>query len=136
MTAEFVDTNVLVYAYDGGAGLKHIKAIELVRRLAANNAGALSIQVLTEFYAVATRKMGIPSEEAEEIILDFGAWSLHRPAHIDLVRSIALHRRYNVSWWDALLMNSALQLGCDVLWSEDFSNGQQYEAVTVRNPFL
>lgn len=135
MNVEFVDTNVLVYANDGGAGFKQLKAIELVRRLGRDDAGALSIQVLIEFYVTATKKLGIKSEEAEQIILDFGAWILHRPAHSDLVRSAALHRRYNVSWWDALILNSASALGCDVLWTEDLSDGQQYGAVMVRNPF-
>ena len=136
MNVEFVDTNVLVYAHDRKADRKRMRSSELLKRLAANNSGALSIQVLTEFYVVATRKLRITSEEVEEIILDFGAWTLHRPSHTDLVRSAALHRRYKVNWWDALIMNSALELGCDVLWSEDFSHGQQYGAVTVRNPFL
>ena len=136
MNVEFVDTNVLVYAHDRKADRKRMRSSELLKRLAANNSGAVSIQVLTEFYVVATRKLRITSEEAEEIVQDFGAWTLHRPAHIDLVRSAALHRRYNVNWWDALIMNSALELGCSVLWSEDFSDGQQYGTVTARNPFL
>ena len=73
MSVEFIHTNVLVYAHDANAGLKRLNSIELVRRLAKDNSGALSIQVLSEFYAASTRKLAMTSEEAEEIVADFGA---------------------------------------------------------------
>src|SRR5882724_6571071 len=76
------------------------------------------------------------SEKAEEVIRDFGAWTVHRPAHADLLRAARLQRRYKISWWDALIVNSATELGCLILWSEDLSNGHQYGPITVRNPFL
>ena len=78
---------------------------------AKDNSGALSIQVLSEFYGAATRKLAMTSEEAEEIIVDFGAWTIHCPAHADLVRAAGLQRRYQISWWDALLVNSSMVLG-------------------------
>ena len=136
MSVEFVDTNVLVYAHDAKAGQKRVNSIELVRRLAKDNSGALSIQVLSEFYAASTRKLAMTSAEAEEIVLDFGAWTIHSPAHADLVRAAGLQRRYKISWWDALIVNSAMVLGCSVLWTEDLSHGQLYGSVMVRNPFL
>ncbi len=105
-------------------------------RLFADRARAVSIQVLTEFYSAATKKLKFTSTEAEDILVDMAVWAIHRPVHDDLIRASHLHRRYNISWWDALIVNSATQLGCDVLWSEDFSNGQQYGSVTVRNPFV
>ena len=76
------------------------------------------------------------SEKAEEVIRDFGAWTVHRPAHADLLRAARLQRRYKISWRDALIVNSATELGCLILWSEDLSNGHQYGPITVRNPFL
>ena len=96
----------------------------------------LSLQVLVEFYAAAMRKLPMTSEKAEEVIRDFRAWTVHRPAHADLLRAARLQRRYKISWWDALIVNSATELGCAILWSEDLSNGQQYGPMTVRNPFL
>ena len=136
MSVEFVDTNVLIYAHDAKAGRKHDKSVELVARLANDDSGALSLQVLTEFYAAATRKLSMTSKQAEDVIVDFGFWIVHRATHADLVQAILLHRRYNISWWDALIVNSAIELGCQVLWTEDLSHGQKYGAVTVRNPFL
>lgn len=136
MSVEFVDTNILIYAHDAKAGPKYDTSVALVERLANDGTGALSLQVLTEFYSAATTKLPMTSERAEAVIVDFGAWTLHLPAHADLVRAIKLQRRYRISWWDALIVNSATQLGCDTLWSEDFSNGQKYGSVTVRNPFV
>ena len=133
MSVEFVDTNILIYAHDRKAGPKHRKSVDLVARLTNDDSGALSLQVLMEFYAAATRKLPMTSEKAEEVIRDFGAWTVHCPAHADLVRAVRLHK---TSWWDALIVNSATELGCSILWSEDLANGQRYGAVTVRNPFL
>jgi predicted nucleic acid-binding protein len=136
MSAEFVDTNIFVYAHDGGAGSKHRKSVELLKRLFDAGTGSVSIQVLSEFYAAATGKLAMRSEEAEEIIRDLATWTLHRPSHADLLQAAGLHRKHKLSWWDALIVNSALQLGCSTLWSEDFSDGRRYGTVTVRSPFL
>ena len=136
MSVEFVDTNVLLYAHDGGAGKKHERSVQLLSRLVEDGAGAISIQVLAEFYAAATKKLGISSQEAEEILADLGGWIIHRPGHADLLRAARFQRRYKMSWWDALVVNSAVELGCGVLWSEDLADGQRYGSVTVRNPFV
>jgi predicted nucleic acid-binding protein len=135
MSVEFIDTNVLVYAHDGGAGRKHDRCVDLLRRLFEEANGALSVQVLSEFYSVATRKLSMKNKEVEEAISDLGGWSIHRPGHADVLKAIRLLRRYKISCWDALVINSAMELGCSVLWSEDLTDGQRYGTVTVRNPF-
>lgn len=136
MSVEFVDTNIFVYAHEGGAGLKHDKAVELIAQLFEEQTGAVSIQVLTEFYVTATKKLGMKSEEAEEAIADLGAWTIHRPAHGDVLRACKIQRQHRINWWDALIVNSAVELGCDVLWSEDLANGQRFGTMTVKNPFV
>jgi len=135
MSVEFVDTNVFIYAHDGGAGAKHKKSVELLTRLFDSSSGAISIQVLSELYSAATRKLAMSSQDAQEIIEDLGGWIIHRPGHADLVRAARLQRRYKIAWWDALIVNSALEVGCSVLWSEDLANGQKFGSTTVRNPF-
>jgi predicted nucleic acid-binding protein len=135
MIAEFVDTNVFVYAHDHTAGRKHGVAAELLSRLFAERCGAVSVQVLVEFFAVVTRR-GFKVRDAEAMISDLERWSIHQTGHADVLRAIELLRRYKISWWDALVVNSANQLGCRVLWSEDMNDGQRYGGVTVRNPFL
>ncbi len=136
MSVEFVDTNVLIYAHDGGAGKKYEQSVRLLSRLVEDGAGAVSIQVLAEFYAAATKKLGITSREAEEILADLGGWIIHRPGHADLLRAARFQRRYTMSWWDALVVNSAVELGCSVIWSEDLAGGQRYGSVMVRSPFV
>jgi predicted nucleic acid-binding protein len=136
MSVEFADTSVLVYAHDGGAGARHERSVELLQRLFDDRNGAISTQVLAEFYAAATRKLGMSSREAEAVIVDLAGWTIHRPSHADLVRAAGLHRRYKLSWWDALIVNSAAELGCSVLWSEDLSDGRRFGALQVRNPYL
>jgi predicted nucleic acid-binding protein len=135
MSVEFVDTNVLIYAYDGGAARKHEQSVDLLTRLVEEDSGALSIQVLAEFYTAATKKLAMKSQEAEEAIDDLGSWTIHRPAHSDVLKACRLHRRFRVGWWDAMLLNGAIETGCSILWSEDFNDGQRYGTVTVRNPF-
>ena len=79
MSVEFVDTNVFVYAHDRSAGRKHQQSVRLLRRLTEEGNGALSIQVLSEFYVTATKKLGMTSQEAEEVLVDLGGWIIHRP---------------------------------------------------------
>jgi predicted nucleic acid-binding protein len=135
MIVEFVDTNVFIYAHDRSAGRKHSVATDLLARLWEEHSGAVSIQVLVEFYA-ATNKRGLKVREAEAVISDLETWTLHRPDHAGVIRAISLLRRYKVSWWDALVIDSANELGCAVLWTEDLNHGQRYGGVTARNPFL
>jgi predicted nucleic acid-binding protein len=135
MNAEFVDTNVLVYANDRTGGEKPAKASALIARLLESGSGVLSLQVLCEFYSAATRKLGMKSEEAEIAIADFVVWAIHRPTHDSLLRACRLQRRHKLSWWDALLVQSAIEMESRVLWTEDLNDGQRYGSVTVRNPF-
>ena len=137
---QFIDTNILIYAHDGGAGRKHAKSVELLTGFVESGAAALSTQVLAEFYSAATRKLGISSQEAESIIADMVAWAIHRPTHADLLLAARLQRRHKVShrltMWDAMILQSAASLGCNTVWTEDLSAGQRYGTVTVRNPFV
>jgi predicted nucleic acid-binding protein len=134
MNAEFVDTNILLYAHDRGAGAKHHRAVGLLTRLWDEGSGALSTQILCEFYAAATRKLGMESREAEAVIDDLSAWMIHRPAHDDILRAIALQRRHRLSWWDALAVQSAIELGATTLWTEDLNDGRRFGHLTARNP--
>ena len=136
MTVEFIDTNVLIYAFDSDAGVRHSKSADLIERLTIDGNGALSTQVLSEFYSFSTRKLGMRSEEADEVIRDLASWKIHAPGHRDVVQAISMQLRYQVAWWDAMILNSALELDAIILWSEDFNNGQTFNGLTVRNPFL
>ena len=135
MSVEFVDTNILLYAHERGASSKHDQSKELLARLFEDGSGVVSVQVLSEFYAAATKKLAMKSDEAEAVIGDLGVWTIHRPGHADVLRAARLHRRYKIAWWDAMILNSAIEAGCSVLWTEDLNHGQRYGTVMVRNPF-
>jgi len=134
---QFVDTNVLIYAHDRSAGPKHERARGLLQELWRERTGCLSIQVLQEFYVNVTRKVAAPlsPEAAAQIIADLAVWEVHRPDVSDVLEAIRFQTSLQLSFWDAMILTSARQLGCRVLWSEDLSAGQAYDTVTVRDPF-
>ncbi len=132
---EFVDTNVLIYAFDRSAGQKRVIAAELVERLWSERAGCVSLQILQEFYVTATRKLELPAADAARQVERLGQWVVHRPSFEDVLSAIELHRRKQVAFWDALVLRSAMKLGCSILWSEDLSDGQKWDSVVARNPF-
>ena len=134
---QFVDTNVLIYAHDVSAGDKHIRAQELIRELWQSGEGCLSIQVLQEFYVNATQKVTrlLTPDIAAQIVGDLAVWQVHRPGVEDVLNAIRMQNRYQISFWDAMIIASAIQLGCRQIWSEDLNPGQAYGTVTVINPF-
>ena len=132
---QFLDTNILVYAYDSRAGVKAEQSQNLLRSLWLSKMGCLSVQVLQEFYVAATGIIKMEAQAASEIVSELSSWKIHTPLAKDILDAINVHRRYQISFWDALIVNSASKLDCAVLWSEDFSDGQVYEGVQVKNPF-
>jgi predicted nucleic acid-binding protein len=134
---EFVDTNIFVYAYDRSAGLKHQRASKLVAELWQSQRGCLSVQVLQEFYAVAARKLiTIAPADLRLILSDLALWRIHAPNAVDVLAAVDLHQRYQVSYWDAMILQSASRLGSSVVWSEDLNPGQVYQGIRVLNPML
>lgn len=134
---QFVDTNVLVYAHDVTAGDKHDRARVLVEELWDTREGCLSVQVLQEFFVTTTRKIPKPLDAAAaaQIIDDLAHWHVHAPAASDILAAIEIHQRTGASFWDAMILRSAKELGCLTLHSEDLSPGQEYAGVQVSNPF-
>lgn len=133
----FLDTNILVYAYDLSAGLKHTLAAQLVEECWENQNGCLSLQVLQEFFVTVTRKIIMPLDHqtARQIVADLTQWRLHTPKASDLLQAIDLQQIYQLVFWDALVVQSAASMGCKQLFSEDLNHGQVYGIVQVINPF-
>ena len=137
MSAErwFVDTNVLVYLFDGDSPAKQAKA----RRILEDNADriVLSTQVLGEFYVTVTRKLATPlaAGPATEAVNDLCAFPV-RPLGAGLVRA-AVRRSASsrLSYWDALIVESAMEAGAVVLLTEDLQAGRTFDALRVVNPF-
>jgi predicted nucleic acid-binding protein len=133
---EFVDTNILLYAYVA-TGEKHEAARVLVDRLWRDRRGALSVQVLQEFYVNATRKARKPTnpEVAVDTLKSLVRWRVHSPLPDDVIAAAALSSRHRLSFWDAMIVRSAAELSCDTLWTEDLNDDQVIEGVRLANPF-
>lgn len=133
----FVDTNILVYAHDRTAGEKHRRAKALLEQMWEAGDGCLSIQVLQEFYVTVTRKIRRPLDQAlaRQLVADLGHWRIHVPVVEDVLDAIALQETAGLSFWDAMIVQSAVRLGCRQLLSEDLNAGQMYGGVQVLNPF-
>ncbi len=134
---KFVDTNVLVYAHDVTAGDKHSRARALVEELWRTREGCLSVQVLQEFFVTTTRKIPKPLDAptAAQIINDLAHWHVHAPAASDVLAAIDIHQQTGASFWDAMILRSAQELGCRALYSGDLNPDQIYAGVRVSNPF-
>jgi predicted nucleic acid-binding protein len=134
----FVDTNVLVYAYDSSAGKKWKAASEILSLLWTNRTGIISTQVLQELYVALTHKVSHPilPEVGKEIISDFLRWPVVVNNAKSIVRAIDLQGKYHFSFWDSLILQAAMSAESDFLLTEDFQDGQSIESITVVNPFL
>lgn len=134
---EFVDANVLVYAFDSSAGRKQQAARALLERLWDGNTGCLSVQVLQEFFVTVTKKVAkpLPLEDAKARIRELKAWRVFAPSADDVLAAIDLHAEAKIGFWDALMVLAAAESGCDLLWTEDLSDGQLLRGVRIRNPF-
>ena len=131
MSAVFVDTNVLLYADDVRAPAKRERAQSLLDEIAAEENGHVSIQVLQEYFAAATRKLGLSVDDARERVEKYARMNVVRPE----LAAIEIYRRYQFSIWDALIVRAALIAGCETLYSEDFQDGQRIDNLQIVNPF-
>jgi len=133
----FLDTNVIVYAVDGADAAKNRQARELLHQCILNEDGVVSGQVLSEFFTVATRRLDVPlsADEAHEVVDQVGVLPVV-VVDLSLVkRAIALHKRYQVTYWDSLIIAAAERAKCDRILSEDFNPGQEYVGIVAENPF-
>jgi predicted nucleic acid-binding protein len=133
----FLDTNIIVYAYDRDAGRKHEIAKALLIDLWNSEGGVLSTQVLQEFYVMVTKKFAspLPPESAREIIEDFLTWDVVANDGEAVLEAIDLQIREKISFWDALVVVAAGKGAADILLSEDLSDGRKFGTISVRNPF-
>ena len=132
----FVDTNILVYAHDRAAGMKHERAKGLVEKLWGSGEGVVSTQVLQELCVSLRKKAGVPLpvDEVRRLIQDYLSWEVVVNLPEATVQALELESQYKISFWDALIVHAAAAAGAKVLYSEDLSEGQKYGAVRVENP--
>jgi len=133
----FADTNVLVYARDASEAEKQPRAEAWMRYLWVERAGRLSHQVLQEFYITVTAKLdpGLAPSDAREDIRALFAWQPIPVDHRLFQDAWSLQDRFQLAWWDALIVAAAATTGCRFLLTEDLQHQQVFGDVTVISPF-
>lgn len=132
----FVDTNILLYAIsrDPDEQEKAARAKELL----SSRDVSLSVQVLQEFYVQATRDSRadrLTHEQAATLVDSFRRFPVQETTLGVMLASMSTRQRFGISYWDAAILEAARALGCDVVLSEDLSDGQDYAGVRVEDPF-
>jgi len=132
----FVDTNILVYAHDRAAGVKHQRARSLIEKLWNSGGGILSTQVLQELCINVRRKSSHPLsvEETRRLIRDYSSWTIVINTAESVIEALDIEFRHRISFWDALIVQAAVSSGATVLYSEDLAHGQTYGSLRVVNP--
>jgi predicted nucleic acid-binding protein len=130
----FFDTNVLLSMYGGDPG-KQARAKEIFRQYTLAGRLVVSTQVVQEFYAAGSRKLGMPREKLRDAIAALLDSPLVMVGPSEITMAIQYEGRYQISFWDALTLAAAESGGSEVLFTEDLNDGQPYGKVVVHNPF-
>lgn len=131
----FLDTNVLLYSDDRDAPGKRRRALDLLAEHRLARSGVVSLQVLQEYFAAATRKLGVEAAIARRKVELFANYHLVVLDVDDVLAAIDLYRLHQLAFWDALVVRAARQGGCSVLYTEDLRDGRSIDGVTIVNPF-
>ncbi|MGH7381128.1 MAG: PIN domain-containing protein [Candidatus Methylomirabilales bacterium] len=137
--AFLVDTNVLVYAYDPTDGGKRERAITVLDSLGNRHQGALSAQILGEFFVVVTQKIPSPLSKAEverSVTNYVRSWVVYDLTELVVLEAVRAVRRHRLAYWDSLIWATAKLNGVPNVLSEDFSDGTLVEGVRFLNPFV
>jgi len=132
----FIDSNILIYTDDAAFPEKQEIALSLLEEAWNSGNIILSTQVLQEYFSAVTRKLGVSAETAQRKIELLGCLDIVSIKHEDILRAIELHRLYQFSFWDSLIIRMAQKTSCFVLYSEDMQHGQKVGDVRIVNPFL
>jgi predicted nucleic acid-binding protein len=134
----FLDTNIFVYSFDTSSPKKAVQSTKLIRSAIETRGGIVSYQVVQEFFNVALRRFAKPmsSADAEQYLSTTfrPLLSVHSSPAL-YGEALRIGARFRLAWYDSLIVASALEGQCDLLYSEDFQNGQQFESVVISNPF-
>src|SRR5271157_3268475 len=134
----FLDTNIFVYSFDANSPKKAAQARKLIRSAIATRGGIVSFQVVQEFFNLALRRFAKPMSgvDAEQYLSTTfrPLLSVHSSQAL-YAEALRIAARFRLPWYDSLIVASAIEGQCDVLYSEDFQDGQQFGGVTITNPF-
>lgn len=132
----FVDTNILIYAYDRDAGTKHQIAKGILQGLWGHRTGVLSSQVLQEFYVNVTKKIAMPltKPSARAVVDSYIVWCVDT-TQTEILTAFRIEDEARIGFWDALIIAAAHKAGAARILSEDLNPGQTIAGVRIENPF-
>ena len=138
MSTVFVDTNVLLYAFDEAYPAKRVQAQAWLVACWQQRRGRLSTQVLNEFYANARRRFrdAFSAGDARAEVRRYQEWQPWQIDHATIETAWAVESRYGLNYWDALMVAAAQHMGCTWLLTEDLQHDQRIEQVRICSPFL
>jgi predicted nucleic acid-binding protein len=132
----FFDTNIFLYSDDASSPAKQARAIQLITGYQRSGLLVVSLQVLQEYFAAATRKLGVDPETAQRKVELLARARVVRFVEDDVIAAIEFHRLNRISFWDAMIVRAARLAGTDLLYSEDLQHGAILGGVRIENPFL
>jgi predicted nucleic acid-binding protein len=135
----FLDTNIFVYSFDESAPKKAVRSIELIRLAIETQRGIVSYQVVQEFFNVALRRFAEPmsgSDAEQYLATTFRALLSVHSSHSLYGQALQWSARHKLAWYDSLILASAIEGQCSVLYSEDFQHGRQFGGLKIINPFV
>jgi len=131
----FIDTNILVYTDDASTPEKQAAAISLLETGWNSGNIIFSTQVMQEYFVAATKKLSVPVEIVQRRIELLATQNITSVEQADIIRAIEIHRLYQYSFWDSLIITIAVKASCKILYSEDMQNKRRIEGLQIINPF-
>jgi predicted nucleic acid-binding protein len=134
----FFDTNVLVYLFDRDAPDKQETTRTLFESEAQSGRLIISTQVLQEWYVTVTRKLAepLPAKDAEQTLRHFATFPVVRIDTGHIIGAVNRCQVLGFSFWDALIIETALSGGSSILYTEDMQHGQVIDGLTIINPYV
>ena len=135
LTRAFIDTNIFVYSITSSESAKQEQALKLLRELFQSGRGVISTQVLSEFCNVAYKKHGLNRSEIHEQLALYESFEVVAVTPALIRQAVDLRFTRSLSYYDALIVASAITAGCATLYSEDLNNGERIDQIQLINPF-
>jgi predicted nucleic acid-binding protein len=133
----FIDTNIIVYTLDSENILKQTKAKVILDQFYSNQNYIISTQVVQEFCNVALRKLEpqVPEKMLSEFIATFPSGQIELINLNTIDKALSVKTQYKYSFWDSLIIASAIHAGCNLLYTEDLKDHQSIDNLMIVNPF-
>lgn len=132
----FLDTNLLIYAWDNTEQSKKNLIIPFLNYIKENSFPVISTQTLGEFFNVAVKKIGLTKEQGYVICEEYSKlFPVYEISTENVLHAMKISKETQYSYWDSLIIAMAIDTGCSVLYSEDLNNGQEIEGLKIVNPF-